>query len=71
MDGHFENVTLPDRLFSHMVICKHCFKLVETGAINLPNHLMQCEQYLKKCEIDMSIENGERLLKQFIKTGKL
>ena len=71
MFWHFEHVKLPDQLFSHMVICKHCFKLVETGVMNLNRHLMQCEPYLKKCEIDLSPENCERVIKHFIKTGKL
>lgn len=70
MHEHFENVRLPDQIFSHMVICVHCFKLVETGVMNLDRHLQQCEPYQEKIVINTDPEHIRKAMIKFMKTGE-
>lgn len=69
MFHHFDNITLPDKLFSGIAMCNHCGRLVETGAINLPAHLDACAEYQAKIPvIDFSAKGQfQQILKLFNK----
>lgn len=69
---HFEPIYgTGDKTITSKCRCNLCGTEVETGAMNLHDHLMQCNPYREKTTIDLSPEAGERALKIFFKTGKL
>jgi hypothetical protein len=71
MLNHFENIPkITDNEFQSMVICKHCGRLVETGVMNLVNHIDHCDAYWKTVPVvDMSEEGCRNAIRDFIKNA--